>query len=364
MSDEQLKLEVESIFYTQDAREAIQLSRQLKAEPVLTDFAKSLLPQLQYIRMASLTEDDLVQLLKDHLPAAFSIPEFDLAEKVKWYIDQIQLPNYQVSVAKKIKSLLEGHQAHIGEANIAVKNQSNVSTIGNWITDYNSYPTREGGHDALSQLEYTNKSPNIKNLAPHEVNVLKNILRLYDYVSKLIADWDAVPTPKSEAEAFKDFDLYNFIPGIADESEDDFTSQQPVPQQPITQTQTPSISTRSLSQTPPQAQPRPQPPIRTAPQPTPAQRQAVADITRAPHTPVNYNTGAPGANGAMSASDSAKIRDLINHVPPANKRGVTMDPTNVKIDEEQQRLNTARAKQVADIQRKLAELRSRNNKTQ
>ncbi len=362
MTDEQLQSEVESIFFTQDAREAIRLSRKLKAERVLSDFAKQLLSQLRFIRMASLTEDDLVELLKEHLPVAYSIPDFDLAEKIEWYIDQKEWPPFQVTAAKKIKSVLETHQAHIGQADITVKNKSQPSTIGNWLLDYSEYPSHEGQRDALSELEYINKSPNIKNLAPHEVNVLKNLLKLYDYVTKLVADWDAVPLPKSEAEAFKGFDLYDYIPGI-DKNEVEEILDEPVADES-------NIASASAAPTPNPYQPMPQPnapltPLpRTIPNPgltIPKQRPVMQDVAPKPRPAVKYNADHSAAP-PPTAADAAKVRDLINH-KPTDRRGVTMDPTNIKIDEEQQRIAQQRDKKAAEIQRKLAALRDRNKQT-
>lgn len=372
MTDEQLKLEAESIFYSQDPREAIQLSRRLKSEYALTDYAKTLLPKLQYIRMASLSEDDLIQLLKDNLSAAYGIPDFDLAEKIRWYIDQKSLPPYQVSVAEKIKSLLESHQAHIGQSEIMVKSKKSPSTIGNWIMDYNSYPAREGGHDALSQIEYTNKSANIKNLKANEINVLKNILRLYDYVCKIIIDWDAVPTPKTEAEAFKDYDLYQFIPGLdLEDDEPESTSPQPeaATTPPVIKYEEPVVTAPAQAPANPVQQAAPQPVTSVSSQPKPQQPteeqlRTIEGIRLAKRIPGQYKDSNPATSGPLTSADSAKIHDLINKssaANPASKRGVTMDPTNIKIDEEQKRLDSERNKKSLEIQKKLSELRTRNN---
>jgi hypothetical protein len=358
MTDEQLQQQVEPILYSQDASEAIELSHQLKAEPFLSDSAKKVLAQLQFVRMASLSEDDLASLIKENLPAAYSIPEFDLAAKVAWYIEQIQLPNYQASTAKKIKSVLETHQAHIGKAEILVKNQKAQATVGNWIADYNSYPSHDGQKDALSELEYTNKSPNIKKLAPHEVPVLKNLLKLYDYVNRLIVEWDSIPTPKSEAEAFKDFDLYDFIPGI-DKNEKDIPETEieleSAPPQP------PVMDSVNSAPRPPVVRPiapmaEPLNPIKLAP-PLPLTNSVPPSIR--PVSDTNLRA-APAPDPVIRRPQSSGDQSgYTQQVVP--KRGIMMDPTNVKIDEEAGRIATTRSQKEVDIQKKLADLRKRNS---
>lgn len=309
--------------------------------------------RLSYLRMNSLSDTQLLNIIKESILIAFSIPDFDLKKKIVEYVELLDYVPAQIDFIMKLKNLFEVHEELLGSSQILLNGKAVAPTVSNWVSDFNS-TLKSRDRDALSELQYLNTSVNPKKLTPEQRGALKVVLNLYNLLSQYSDFWNSLPSELPDKELF---DLNKYIDEL-------FTSEDSEEEISAVSSTEPSFIPQFAQESQPLQQPQPQPPTRTTPQPTPAQRQAVDDITRAPHTPVNYNTGAPGANGPMSASDSAKIRDLINHVPPANKRGVTMDPTNVKIDEEQQRLNADRAKQVADIQRKLAELRSRNNKTQ
>lgn len=97
-------------------------------------------------------------------------------------------------------------------------------------------------------------------------------------------------------------------------------------------------------------------------EPTAEQRRVVEGIKHAQHQSVKYEDQNSIGSSILSAADNVKIHDLINQKQndAATKRGVTMDPTNIKIEEEKKRIDDQRAKQVADIQKKLTELRERN----
>ncbi len=364
----QLQKDIEYSVNTWDSPGAIRILNMAKKDPSLGIDPKVLL-QLRYVRMNSLSVEQLLELMHESILAAYSIPDFDLDFRIKDYLEQLDNVGEEVKFSQGLLKVLDSSEEVLGSKNISIKNNPVKPTIGNWLEDFSSFPSGGREKDALAEIEYLNKSASVKVLSEQERGILKNIIKLYDHAVQNVALWNTIEVPKSQAELYKDYDLYKLIPGLEDDLEEEAQFkrnggkvQQVAPEIEDIESES-NIDQLSVEEPQQLAQSTPQP--KPQPQPTPAQRQAVADITRAPHTPVNYNTGAPGANiGGMSASDSAKIRDFINHVPPANMRGVTMDPTNVKIDEEQQRLNTARAKQVADIQRKLAELRSRNNKTQ
>lgn len=370
MDNNQLQLESQDILLSQDSSRAISLLKDLKKQGELDESTWLLSVQLQFIRISSLSTDQLYALLKTSLLYAYTIPEYDLSEKIEGYIDQIERMFEQIEVSRKIKLLLESSELVFSESPVVIKNQELPGTIKNWIADYNSYPSKDvGTKGAIDEIEYSNKSPNLSKLSDVQKGVIKNIIKLYDDLSSLVSDWDNTPISANETQAFKDFDLYEFIPGLEEDLEEEEKGKSG---SEITMD---GIGANSgLKVSPQQGAPasRPAAPPTTTPaavvpqatraniQPTSEQRRAVEDIKRAQHTPVNYNNAGAVTNGSLSASDSAKIRELINHAPPQSKRGVTMDPTNVKIDEEEQRLSAAREKQAADIQRKLAELRTRN----
>ncbi len=172
----------------------------------------------------------------------------------------------------------------------------------------------------------------------------------------MVEDWNSIPTPKTEAEAFEEYDLYNFIPGLEDDLQ--------IEKNPPAVKQPPVVTAPAAQPVPPQPAPTPAPAqaVPTPVVPTPEQRQAVEDISRSKRIPGNYNGASQSQSDSISSADSAKIHDLINRNSAAalSKRGVTMDPTNIKIEEERKRIDEERVKKTDEIQKKLAELRKRN----
>lgn len=372
---------------TQDSLTAIRLLGLKKKDPSFELDDQTEL-ELRYVRMNSLSAEQLLNLMGESILAAYMIPDFDLYIRIKDYIDQLDNVGEEIKFTQGLLKVLDVSDEVLGNANISLKSSPVKATIGNWLEDYSSYPTGGRGKDALSEVEYMNKSPNVKLLSDSEKNVLKNIITIYDKAVQTIALYDSIEVPKSQKELYKDYDLYELIPGLEDdlleESElknkasrsqssnsevGDIDSakkpeliSKPISTQaePLPRTvPSPSLNpprqqepVQSAQQTQEQTQAVPQSTGSKSSEPTAEQRRILEDINRAQHTAGTYN-----------AVDSAKIHDLINH-KSTDKRGVTMDPTNIKIDEEQQRINQARTKQEVEIQNKLAELRKRNKNSQ
>lgn len=331
MLDEKLQSELNDIFLTQDSSGAISLIKKLKSQGDLDSSSQQIISQLQFIRIASLPIDEVIELLKSKISVAYSIPEYNLAEKIEWYIDQKEIYLDRVDMCKKIKSVLEEHKAFIGTENIDIKGQQLPPTIANWLKDYYSWPAKGEQRDALSQLEFINKSANTKKLSPVEIEVLKNILKLSDFVNNLVADWEAVPTPKNESEISQGFDLYNFIPGL--EVDDDST---PAPVLKSIDMPKPRVPQPAPSAPQPRSQPQtlPRPSILTLP----------PEMTK--------SVGAPAPTPAPKPAPL-----------PQSKPGVVKDPTNIVVADEQERLEQERKLKSESIARKLADLKARNKQS-
>jgi hypothetical protein len=329
MIDEKFQTELNDIFLTQDSSGAISWIKKLKSQGDLDSSSQQIISQLQFIRIASLPIDEVIELLKSKISVAYSIPEYNLADKIEWYIDQKEIYLDRVDMCKKIKSVLEEHKAFIGTENIDIKGQQLPPTIANWLKDYYSWPAKGEQRDALSQLEFINKSANTKKLSPVEIEVLKNILKLSDFVNNLVADWDAVPTPKNESEISQGFDLYNFIPGL--EVEEDYT---PAPAVKTTEQPKPPMKQTAIPELKPQIRPMdlPRPSILTLP----------SEMTKS-------------AAEAPEPAPAPKPAPL-----PQSKPGVVKDPTNIVVADEQERLEQERKLKSESIARKLADLKARN----
>ncbi len=349
----------EAIKY-QDSVEAIAVLNMARKNPEVKLDHQTFL-QLQYVRMNSLTEYQLLGLMKQSILAAYSIPEFTLDEKIKIYVNQMDDTLGEVKFVRDISALLQSSEEVLGQQNIVVSGVSLSPTIGHWMNDYLGIATPDGIKSAFTQLQYINTSPNVKTLSLENKEILKDLIKLNDHCLEMVDMWNSVPTPKTEAEAFKDYDLYQFIPGLdLEDDEPESTSPQPeaATTPPVIKYEEPVVTAPAQAPANPvSSQPKPQ-------QPTEEQLRTIEGIRLAKRIPGQYKDSNPATSGPLTSADSAKIHDLINKSSAANtasKRGVTMDPTNIKIDEEQKRLDSERNKKSLEIQKKLSELRTRNN---
>lgn len=367
----ELQNEITTAINTWDSPAAIHILSMAKKDPSLGLDPKIAL-QLRYVRMNSLSVEQLLRLMDESILAAFLLPDFDLDFRIKDYLEQIDNVGEEMKFYHGLLKVLDTSDEALGNENIALKGVSVKPTIGNWLEDFSSFPSSGREKDALAEIEYLNKSANVKSLTEADKNILKNIIKLYDHAVQNIALFDSIVVPKSEKDLYKDYDLYKLVPemeeDLAEEAEFKKTGKLPVEEDlELDEVQQPEPVSPTAQEPPrPAAPPTVEPTPAPAPAQTPTPRPSLDDISLTPREPVKYKSNSSSTvEGPMSASDSAKIRGLINHKPgskPNDKRGVTMDPTNIKINEEEQRLNQARAQQSANIQSKLAELRKRNSK--
>jgi hypothetical protein len=350
---------------TQDSPSAIRVLVMFKKNPDLNS-DPHIAWQLRYVRMNSLTVEQLLKLMSESILTAYAIPDFDLDFRLKDYLEQIDNVAEEIKFYNGLLKVLDVSEEVLGKDNITLKGIAVKPTIGNWLDDFSSFPTGDHQKDALAEIEYLNKSSNIKTLTEPDRNILKNIIKMFDHAVQAIALYNSVEVPKSEHELYKDYDLYKLIPGLEGEEAESVTGNEDATESQSDIAPQPQEVPAPQSTVPEQSAPipSPAPPTPIIPTSTPEQRRTVEGIKKTQAKPVDYGSAnKPSPN--LSAADSAKIRDLINHKPPTNvndKRGVTMDPTNVKIDDEAKRLNQERAQQAAAIQKKLADLRQRNSK--
>ena len=318
----------EAIAY-QDSVEAIQALSFIKKDPSQeVEHGKFL--QLQYVRMNSLSPFKVIELLKESITVAYTIPDFDLGEKVKSYIDLMDDTIGEMKFMKDLVALLKTSEETLGRSNIVVNGTPSKPTIGLWLKDYLTIHTEDGIKNAFTELQYMNTSENTKSLNESEKNILKSLLKLIDYCNDIIAHWDSIPTPKTDKEAFQEYDLYQFIPGVEideDSNEPDVYVKEPPKSEPVKK-----------------------------PAPTPVLVNDVEQFEVKKPEPVR-----PKPKNPVHLTSSSDLDDIIGQIP-RQKMGVVKDPTNIKIADEELRLGHEKNARENQIQRKLAELRNRNNK--
>mgnify|MGYP003441901133 FL=1 len=162
--------------------------------------------RLSYLRMNSLSVDQLTRILEESITVSFTIPDFDLKNKIIEYVELLDYAPAQVEFMQKFKSILEEHEELLGSANLILGNQELSPTIGNWISDFNHNKSVKD-RDVLAEMSYLNTAANTKLLDTAQRNILKALLSLYDLLVQYLAFWQNLPENIPESE-WNDFEKY------------------------------------------------------------------------------------------------------------------------------------------------------------
>lgn len=393
---------------TQDSPAAIRVLNMVKKDPMI-EIDPQVLLQLRYVRMNSLTPEQLLDLMHDSILAAYTIPDFYLDQRISDYIEILDNVGDEIKFYHGLLNVLDKSEELLGTVNIFLKGVAVKPTIGNWIEDFSTYPSMSQEKDALAEVQYLNKSPNVKNLSESERQILKNIIKFYDTAVQRIALYDAIEVPQSQSELYKDYDLYRLIPGLEDELEEEAERkkqtaqtrlpsldavptppQQAQPQQPRPQP-IPKPQPAPIPQPIPKPQPEPrrvleplpERPIIELPKPQPIQKPAPAPIPQSQPRPEPQRVleplpdqpiinlpkpqpimKKPAKPVPMAPTVLRNMDEIVKQVSkPAeilSRPGVVKDPTNISLDEEKKRIEAEQKRKIDNIQRKLAELKSRN----
>ncbi len=342
----------------QSIQEAIQYKDQPEALEVLAYIKKNnqtidpkIIQQLSYIRLSSLSQLRTVDLFQQSVLAAYSIPDYVLSNEVVKYIQQIELVPDILQIAQQIKNILEKNSEILG-----------TETITSLIKDYDMMPSNS--RDAFSQTKFLNSSSKTKLLSKEGLQILNDILKVYDYCWRIVDFWkllDEMPEEELAKHVNPNEDWRDLLPPELDDSTagkiidniDKTRSQRPAIPRPIpTMTDINPVGIAPIV------------PVQTPPPPaslTDNKAQSlpegmfVDEITGEVSKPTVNPKPPIKVKLATEQTGGAKIHDLIN----SGKRGIVRDPTNIQLDEEKQRVQKIRDRQAGAIQDKLAALRNK-----
>lgn len=314
--------------------------------------------------LSKLFDELQIQLLPE-------VPPSQVAEMLSTRISNIVLDTDLVLEVKRYcyyKDAIGQDEPEVLQFKQALEN--NVQLIGadaisvrDWINDFLQTASSSTNRSTYNVAFYMINSPKAQKLGKLEKQVLSEILQLYNWLLQPVTSEKEI----EEYEETRDEHLMESVqaevepqPVVAQEQVSVASKMQPpleyMPAPEIPPAQTTPLAPEAIDRAP-QAAPEPEP--QPVPEPTEEQRRMLEQI-RNSQQKGEYNGGTV-ASSDLSAEDAAKLHDLINkNSIAAGKRGVTLDPTNIKIDEEKKRISEEREKQFDDIQRKLAELRKRN----
>ena len=129
--------------------------------------------------LSTLTEKEILDLLKSHLAVAFEISGYELWEQIKSYLTSLVVYDDRDRFKDEVKSILIGNQAKLTISNIIIYNKEVLGTVENWIRDYHGY-LGTGIIDQVLFEQYFINSANIKKLSPPEKNKVRTLLKLFE----------------------------------------------------------------------------------------------------------------------------------------------------------------------------------------
>lgn len=198
----------------QQVAEAIQYHDNQLAWQILVQVAKQknlTLPRedslkLNYLRMNSLDSGKVLLLMQESILVAFTIPEFNLEQKIIDYVELLDYVPAQVDFVKKLRAILENHQELIGSTKIKIDDKMLQPSLANWILDFNR-SIQQSDRTVLNEIRYLNTFPNPKILDSEQREMLKMILRLYDRLVQYDELWEDLPDtlPDSELKNFEEY---------------------------------------------------------------------------------------------------------------------------------------------------------------
>jgi len=173
-----------------------------------------LLHRFQWIVFSNLGDETCLELVENFLQIPFEFSEYSLTEQIAKKITQIGLEENQISFMDKMIESLEKSNMKLGNKNITVEGKQVEPTIGNFLKDFASMPTKSTLKTNLDEVKFTTYSKNFGLLSENDKRKLLEIIKIYNSIKNNIIKYKSLPVTTNEAEAFKDFNLYKWLPGL------------------------------------------------------------------------------------------------------------------------------------------------------
>jgi hypothetical protein len=171
-----------------------------------------------FVRLPSLKTETVLGLAEKHLLEAFNIPGYDLSDKIKVFVNFLEIEEEKIEFMQQMVKTLKNNQEILGLGQISVSGRLVEPTIGNWIKDYDEFPTQNLKRGNIDTVNYFAKSPNARGIGKKSQENLGEIFRIFDSFKNIISEYNSAPVTDNIDEAFKDFDLSLMMPGLTREA--------------------------------------------------------------------------------------------------------------------------------------------------
>ncbi len=200
-----LHQQIDDVLKYGDVREANNLSSAIKKaikepglDPVIVKDLNQYLVFLNWLRILSISDETLFGLLKNNILDAYTIPEYDLQEKMKDRFDLFDFPDDASEFLERVTATLEQNTEILGEKPIPLNGQQVPATIGNWVKLYNTAATRSGQRSEFDTVQFMQK--NATTLTENQKLILLEVLKIYDSGKRWLQRYNQLPQAKDNAE--------------------------------------------------------------------------------------------------------------------------------------------------------------------
>ncbi len=150
------------------------------ANPDFYEGYRKMWVKCQFIALASISDEDFFDLIKENLLEGLALPEYDLVEKVETRISFISIDDDKANFVQQLITILENNTALLGTEKITTNGIVRDPTLQYWLADYKNYPVQTAVRTDIEEVSYITKSPNASKLSIPQRNQLLEVLSLYD----------------------------------------------------------------------------------------------------------------------------------------------------------------------------------------
>lgn len=240
-----LHQEVDDVLRYSNIPEATKLSsairkslKDTKLDSAILNDLNHYLVLLNWLKILSISDEVLFKMLKNNIQDSYSIPDFELEEKMA---DRFSLIDFPEDGAEFL--------THVTEALGANTEQLGNQTIGGWVKLYTQSTARNSQKSGFDMVQFLQK--NGASLSEDQKVILLEIFKIYDSGKRWLAKYDALPVAQSAAD-IPDNVVLDMLYGKEDEVEQPtVTVKRPQsidglnPQQPGTSQPTPAVKVQT-----------------------------------------------------------------------------------------------------------------------
>lgn len=135
--------------------------------------------KLRWVGMQIMTETQVEEMFKNHFAKIFSIPGFNIWNKLKIILLANPVYEERDNFKKNITRALLSNREKLTSKNLSINKQEQAPTVGNWISEYN-FTLGTGRVDEVKRTQYLINSENVKKLNENEKQKLKILFNLYE----------------------------------------------------------------------------------------------------------------------------------------------------------------------------------------